>query len=80
MDSTFNGEMEIAHDYNPNDPFASRQIVNGIFSGADFRFQDDDDPPRYFWGSMQDGKLTGWVAWDCYYDCGHWGIFELTRP
>lgn len=54
------------------------EVYNIQFAWADGQFQFSEPAGRSFWGFADGDKITGFVAWNCFF-CDHWGTFELTR-
>ena len=48
----------------------------GIVDGSDIRFKDEES--RYFWGTLEGSKMTGYISWECF-GCWYWGTFDLTK-
>lgn len=49
----------------------------GSFDGVNFQFLELGGD-RHFWGIYDGFRLSGEIAWGCYY-CSSWGKFEATR-
>ncbi len=71
--SAITGTFSLTH---PEGHVLESYTVNGIVEGNRVLFNEPDR--RFFWGTLDGDRITGFVAWDCY-DCDYWGTFELTR-
>ncbi len=69
----FGGSMEVRF---PDGHVETRDIVEGVFSGNEFRLKDNTD--LHYWGIFEGDHLAGQAAWGCY-DCAPWAEFEFFR-
>lgn len=49
--------------------------ISGAQINSAFEFTESSG--RYFWGTLENRTLIGFIAWDCFH-CRHWGEFTLT--